>query len=65
MLRALYAAVSPDGPEHFDVVFDKIACVWRADPGIDFAQLDLARARRAEHRLDRVGLEAARVDLCP
>src|SRR5215207_9695810 len=40
MLRQLYAAASPDGPEHFDVVFDKLAALWRRDPGIDFAQLE-------------------------
>ena len=40
MLRALHAAVSPDGPEHFDVVFDKLASLWRTDPGIGFAQLE-------------------------
>ena len=40
MLRALYAAASPDGPEHFDVVFGKCAAMWRTDPGIAFAQLE-------------------------
>ncbi len=39
MLRELYAAASPDGPEHFEVVFDKLAAVWRSDPGIAFARL--------------------------
>jgi len=34
MFRQMYAAVSPDGPEHFDVVFDKLAPLWRGDPGI-------------------------------
>jgi pimeloyl-ACP methyl ester carboxylesterase len=40
MLRGLYAASSPDGPEHFGVVFDKCAAMWRTDPGIDFARLE-------------------------
>jgi pimeloyl-ACP methyl ester carboxylesterase len=40
MLRELYAAASPDGPEHFDVVFEKTAAMWRADPGVDFARLE-------------------------
>jgi pimeloyl-ACP methyl ester carboxylesterase len=44
MLRQLYAAASPDGPEHFDVVFDKLAELWRSDPGIDFAQLERVTA---------------------
>ena len=39
MLRALYASVSPDGPEHFDVVFAKLAAIWRVDPGIAFSTL--------------------------
>lgn len=34
MFRELYAAVSPDGPDHFDVVFEKLAPLWRGDPGI-------------------------------
>lgn len=40
MLRELYAAASPDGPEHFDVVFDKLAALWRADPGVEFTRLE-------------------------
>lgn len=40
MLRQLYAAASPDGPQHFDVVFDKLAALWRTDPGIEFTQLE-------------------------
>jgi pimeloyl-ACP methyl ester carboxylesterase len=38
-LRQLYEALSPDGPEHFGVVFDKLLPVWRADPGITAEQL--------------------------
>lgn len=33
-LRQLYEAVSPDGPEHFRVVFEKLLPVWTGDPGI-------------------------------
>ena len=34
MFRQMYAAVSPDGPEHFGVVFAKLLPLWRGDPGI-------------------------------
>ena len=34
MLVQMYAAVSPDGPDHFAVVFDKLVPLWRTDPGI-------------------------------
>ena len=44
MLRALYAAASPDGPEHFDVVFDKCAAMWRTDPGVAYARLERVTA---------------------
>jgi pimeloyl-ACP methyl ester carboxylesterase len=39
MFRDMYGAVSPDGPEHFDTVFDKLAPLWRSDPGIALADL--------------------------
>src|SRR5262249_20567632 len=39
MLVQMYAAVSPDGPEHFGVVFEKLVSLWRADPGIDLSAL--------------------------
>jgi pimeloyl-ACP methyl ester carboxylesterase len=29
-----YAALSPDGPDHFGVVFEKSIALWRSDPGI-------------------------------
>lgn len=35
----MYAAASPDGPEHFDVVFEKIVPLWQGDPGVDLAEL--------------------------
>ena len=34
-----YAAVSPDGPEHFGVVFEKLLPLWRSDPS--FTPTDL------------------------
>lgn len=44
MLKHLYAAASPDGPDHFDVVFDKLIPLWVGDPGIDLASLADATA---------------------
>ena len=38
-LRPGYDAVSPDGPEHFDVFFAKVLRMWREDQGIDLADL--------------------------
>jgi pimeloyl-ACP methyl ester carboxylesterase len=35
----MYAAVSPDGPEHFDVVFDKVAAAIRSLPYVDMSEL--------------------------
>jgi pimeloyl-ACP methyl ester carboxylesterase len=35
----LYAALSPDGPEHYRVVFDKLTDLWRRDPGIPLSRL--------------------------
>lgn len=40
-IRAAYDRLSPDGPEHFPVVFDKLAAVWRTEPAHRLA--DLAR----------------------
>ena len=34
MLRDLYAAVSPDGPEHWEVVVDKLWQLYRKEPNI-------------------------------
>lgn len=39
VLRQLYEAVSPDGPEHFDVVFAKLAALWGTEPNIDLGEL--------------------------
>ena len=40
----LYAAVSPDGPEHFPIVFDKLLTLWRSDPAITASELATLRA---------------------
>ena len=40
-IRASYDRLSPDGPDHFPVVFEKLAAVWRAEPAHPLA--DLAR----------------------
>lgn len=32
MLREAYDALSPDGPEHFPIVFEKVAAVWKSEP---------------------------------
>jgi pimeloyl-ACP methyl ester carboxylesterase len=39
MLVDLYAASSPDGPEHFPVVFDKVHSMWTGATGIEVADL--------------------------
>jgi pimeloyl-ACP methyl ester carboxylesterase len=39
-----YAAVSPDGPEHFPIVFEKMVRLWRADPGIALRELEAVTA---------------------
>jgi pimeloyl-ACP methyl ester carboxylesterase len=39
-LRDLYAAVSPDGPEHFNVVWEKLAATIKALPYIDMSELE-------------------------
>jgi pimeloyl-ACP methyl ester carboxylesterase len=43
-LEQLYAAVSPDGPDHFPIVFDKLHTLWRSDPAITAAELATLRA---------------------
>ena len=37
--RESYARTSPDGPEHFDVVFDKIVTMWREPLEMPIAEL--------------------------
>jgi pimeloyl-ACP methyl ester carboxylesterase len=39
-LREMYAAVSPDGPAHFDVVWDKLSPAWTSFPLVDLAELE-------------------------
>jgi pimeloyl-ACP methyl ester carboxylesterase len=38
-LKELYANVSPDGPEHFDVVFDKLTSTWKTEPSFELSEL--------------------------
>jgi pimeloyl-ACP methyl ester carboxylesterase len=39
VVRDMYGAVSPDGPDHFDVVFDKLAPMWNDFPLVDMDAL--------------------------
>ena len=39
-LRELYASVSPDGPEHFDVVFEKLKATWETAPSFELSELE-------------------------
>jgi pimeloyl-ACP methyl ester carboxylesterase len=39
-LRDLYAAVSPDGAEHFEVIFEKLISTWRAEPTFELSDLE-------------------------
>jgi pimeloyl-ACP methyl ester carboxylesterase len=39
MFRDLYAAVSPDGGDHFPVVFDKLHTLWTGETGIEVSDL--------------------------
>ena len=43
-LRDLYAAVSPDGPEHFETVFEKLSPSWLADDELRLADLEAVQA---------------------
>ena len=38
-LRREYGRRSPDGPAHFDVVFDKVLHLWRTEPNMPLADL--------------------------
>lgn len=38
-LRAEYDMVSPDGPEHAEIVLGKLLSMWQAEPAIDAAAL--------------------------
>jgi len=44
-LRVLYGAVSPDGPDHWPVIFAKMMELWRTEPHIPLADLAGVRAR--------------------
>jgi len=39
MFERAYAAVSPDGPGHWPVVFEKLVALMKGDPGLALAQL--------------------------
>ncbi len=39
MFEPAYAAVSPDGPQHYPVIVDKMIALWRQDPGITLDRL--------------------------
>jgi len=43
-LRQLYANVSPDGPEHFEVVFDKLTATWQTEPNFALSELERVSA---------------------
>jgi pimeloyl-ACP methyl ester carboxylesterase len=44
MLKDLYATVSPDGPDHFEVIAEKAVAMWRVDPGIPTSALEAVAA---------------------
>jgi pimeloyl-ACP methyl ester carboxylesterase len=39
VLRDLYAAASPDGAEHFDVVFEKLSATWKVEPSFELSEI--------------------------
>lgn len=43
--RAVYDVVSPDGPEHWPVVFSKMTSMWRTEPHISLSELRRIQAR--------------------
>jgi pimeloyl-ACP methyl ester carboxylesterase len=43
--RAVYDVVSPDGPEHWPVVFSKMTTMWQSEPHIPLLDLGGIRAR--------------------
>jgi len=62
MLEELYAATSPDGPTHFDVVAEKLFALYKLEPNIELDELvvstrrpDDDRRRRYLHRRARRG----------
>jgi pimeloyl-ACP methyl ester carboxylesterase len=43
--RAVYDVVSPDGPDHWPVVFSKITAMWQTEPQIPLTDLEAIQAR--------------------
>lgn len=43
--RAIYGVVSPDGPEHWPVVFSKLTTMWQNEPHIPLEELEEVTAR--------------------
>ncbi|MDG3009721.1 alpha/beta hydrolase [Rhodococcus sp. D2-41] len=58
-LRDMYAALSPDGAEHFPVVFGKILDLWDRDPGLPHEQMARITAPTLIVQGDR---DAVRID---
>jgi pimeloyl-ACP methyl ester carboxylesterase len=44
MFEQMYAAVSPDGPDHFRVIFDKLKPTWQAEPSKQLDELSRVAA---------------------
>jgi pimeloyl-ACP methyl ester carboxylesterase len=44
MLAQLYGAVSPDGPEHFAVIIEKLTGEWLTEPSFTLAELATIQA---------------------
>jgi pimeloyl-ACP methyl ester carboxylesterase len=40
MMRAAYDALSPDGPEHFPIVFEKLIATWKTEPTHQLSELE-------------------------
>jgi pimeloyl-ACP methyl ester carboxylesterase len=43
-LHAVYDRVSPDGPEHFPVVLEKMMRMWREEPDMAISEFEGVRA---------------------
>lgn len=69
MLRELYDAVSPDGPDHWDVVAGKVWQLIRSEPNIGITQLTDVRAPAlvmlGEHDIVTEAHASAMVDAIP
>jgi pimeloyl-ACP methyl ester carboxylesterase len=61
-LRDMYAAVSPDGPDHFDAVFEKLSPAWTRFPLVDMSELEHLRAPTLIVAGDRDMLTIAHAD---